>query len=74
MIAELASASQNNLSPIQAAIPVGDNATFWYSYGGNFCGAVVVMPVGAALGSLSPRLLDDPNKFVAMQRKTYNLA
>ena len=41
--------------------------TFWYSYGGQFLGAVVVMSVGTALGSLSPHLLDDPGNAVALQ-------
>ena len=46
---------------------VKTSATFWYSYGGQFCGAVLVMSVGALLGSFSPQLLDDPGNGVASQ-------
>jgi nucleobase:cation symporter-1, NCS1 family len=41
--------------------------TFWYSYGGQFLGAVLVMAVGAILGSLSPHAVDDPGNTVAAQ-------
>jgi NCS1 family nucleobase:cation symporter-1 len=40
-------------------------ATFWYSYAGQFHGAVLVMALGAALGSFSPRLIEDPGDAVA---------
>jgi NCS1 family nucleobase:cation symporter-1 len=46
---------------------VKTSATFWYSYGGQFCGAVLVMSVGAVLGSFSPQLIDDPGNGVATQ-------
>lgn len=46
---------------------VKTSATFWYSYGGQFLGAVLVMAVGAALGSFSPRLIVDPGDAVAGQ-------
>jgi nucleobase:cation symporter-1, NCS1 family len=41
--------------------------TFWYSYAGQFLGAVLVMAVGAILKSLSPHAVDDPGNTVAAQ-------
>jgi nucleobase:cation symporter-1, NCS1 family len=41
--------------------------TFWYSYAGQFFGAVVVMSVGALLGCLSVHAVDDPANAVAGQ-------
>jgi NCS1 family nucleobase:cation symporter-1 len=41
--------------------------TFWYSYAGQFFGAVLVMTVGAILGSLSYHAVDDAGNTVAAQ-------
>ncbi len=46
---------------------VKTSATFWYSYGGQFCGAALVMTVGAVLGSLSPQVVDNAGNVVAAQ-------
>ena len=46
---------------------VKTSATFWYSYGGQFCGAVLIMAVGALLGSFMPHVIEDPSDSVAAQ-------
>jgi NCS1 family nucleobase:cation symporter-1 len=46
---------------------VKTSATFWYSYGGQFFGAVFVMAVGATIGSLTTHAVDDPGNSVAAQ-------
>jgi len=46
---------------------VKTSATFWYSYGGQFFGALFVMAVGAILGTLTTHAVDDPGNTVAAQ-------
>jgi NCS1 family nucleobase:cation symporter-1 len=46
---------------------VRTSATFWYSYGGQFCGAALVMSVGAALASFAPHVVEDAGNVVAAQ-------
>jgi NCS1 family nucleobase:cation symporter-1 len=48
-------------------VSVKTSTTFWYSYGGQFCGAVLIMAVGAALASFAPHVVEDAGNSVAQQ-------